>query len=124
MVALAAEYMNSGHCWLACLDMMVVVLYFDGQEVQMKYLQKDGDAIITEEIDASWSMQTENFAFYDLSGKKIEDFDWSFEDEGDLKVFTVVDEEEKEMLFYELEKDSIEAGEELAKDYLENQQTI
>ena len=28
------------------------------------------------------------------------------------------------MLFYELEKDSIEAGEELAKDYLENQQTI
>ena len=124
VVALAAEYMNSGHCWLACLDMMVVVLYFDGQEVQMKYLQKDGDAIITEEIDASWSMQTENFAFYDLSGKKIEDFDWSFEDEGDLKVFTVVDEEEKEMLFYELEKDSIEAGEELAKDYLENQQTI
>lgn len=124
LAAKVAEYMNSGHCWLTCINDKVILLFFDGQNIQMKYVEKTGDEIISEEINANWSMKLDNFAFYDLTGKKLEDFNWNFEDEGDLKTFTMTDSEDSEMIFYELEKESIEAGEELAEKYLENQQTM
>lgn len=114
------EYLNSGHCWLACLDDKVIVLFFDGQELHIKYVTKDGSDIISEEIQADFSVETESFSFYDFSGEKIADYEWKLEDEGDLKVLTMKD-DEQEMLFYELERESMEEGEALAESYLNNQ---
>lgn len=120
----AMEYISAEHCWLACVDVRVVIMFFDGKEINMQYMYKDDEEIIKEKITANWSMNVEHLAFYDFAGKEIEDFTWRFEMEGDLKVFTISDAEDNEMTFYELEKNSFEEGEKLAESYLMNQKGI
>ena len=121
LAAEAMKYLSSGHCWIACAEDKAIVIFFDGKELAMRVLTKNGSQISKEALTYDWCINYGNFVLFDISGKQIQDYTWDLEDEGDLKVLKLENSEDN-TVFYELECDTIENGEDLATSYLDYQQ--
>ena len=121
LAASVAEYLSSGHVWIACYKDNVVLLDFNGQQIERVALSKNGENISKETVDAEWCISNDVFAFFDVTtGKQLENFAWDFQEEEELKVLSVDSDQEK-FVFYELQQDSMDNGVALAESYLNNQ---
>lgn len=123
LASIAAEYMNRGHSWIACTDDKAVVLFFIGQALAMRYIYYNGVDFDIQNIDADWGMNAKDLFLYNAEGKTLDDIQWNFQEEEDLRVFTITDSDET-LIFYELESDSLEEGQEKAKAFLMNRKDI
>ncbi len=122
IAAAAMEYLSAqGRYWIACGENEAVLISFEDGKLDMRVMSMDGGQILEEANDYDLCVSDEELALFDGSGNHISDYDWSLEDEGELKVFNL-DNGTEDNAFYEIGCESAEAGEEMARSYLENEQ--
>ena len=76
LAAIAMNYLSSGHCWIACTEDKVIVIFFDGKELAMRILTKNGVQISKEDLNYDWCINYGNLALFDIKGKQIRDYKW------------------------------------------------
>lgn len=121
---LAAQYLSSGHCWISCSDAQAVLLYIDGLALQMETITYNGSEFITDAVNANWYMTAGDLVLVNAGGESVNDYTWSFDNEEELNVFTITDSENNSYTFFELQGESMEAGEAMAESFLENEQSM
>ena len=117
VVSLALDYIDTSKCWIGCKDDQTCTLKFDDDCIYITYMQRDGDFISKKETKTDWNFNFDSFSVYNDVGIKLKDYNWRLESEGDLKILTLISEDE-ELLFYELDKASMEEGNQIAIQYL------
>lgn len=117
--SIAVKYLNGSHCWFAAVNDEAVVLFFDGNLLEIKRISYDGQNFEENAVDASWGINTAKMIVCEQDANDIEDMTWDFQNEEEYKVLTI-DDGETEMVFYELSCESIDNGVEMAESYLQN----
>lgn len=117
----AAQYLTGGHCWISCSESVATILYMKDLSIQMETITYDGNTFTTSTVNANWYITAGKLFFINADKPSPDEFTWSFEHNEDLYEFTITDSANHSYIFYELEKSSLEDGEEMAKSYLINQ---
>ena len=122
LAAMACKYLGHGNCWIACFEDRAVVLNLDRDQILLQLVELDGEERIVSKVEGTWSLNGEGLLVA-LGDRVLRDYSWSFNEEEELKQFTLSDGTE-EMVFYETTVESVEEGLDIAYQYLINHKGI